>query len=265
MIPRVFISYKVTDERRNAWVRGLYEDLRRNGIDARLDVFEVPPGGSFSDYMTRNIREADRVLFVVTPESVRAVEAGTGAVAFELQIANARRLASGDFSVIPIFREGDTTSTYLQDHRYLDFRDDSRYQRALQELVDWLLGRVAPPPIIPASREDTLYKRAIMRPSGYFGGKQTPVDIMRALKVMGRFTIVGFSTELLADKSTWVAERGTGEIVVDDSRDPLIYERMCKEGWSPPWYKNFFSWSLEWSGETVWATGRFSSSPGDRM
>ena len=223
--------------------------LRRNEPIELGWMSEVPPGGSVA-------READRVSCYKSSEA-----AGGGSPV----IANARRLASGDFSVIPIFREGDTTSTYLQDHRYLDFRDDSRYQRALQELVDWLLGRVAPPPIIPASREDTLYKRAIMRPSGYFGGKQTPVDIMRALKVMGRFTIVGFSTELLADKSTWVAERGTGEIVVDDSRDPLIYERMCKEGWSPPWYKNFFSWSLEWSGETVWATGRFSSSPGDRM
>ena len=96
--------------------------------------------------MTREIRECDFVLFIVTPKAVKAVESGEGALAFEMQISNARRLARKDgFRIIPIFREGDNTSSYLSDHRYLDFRDDKQYNLAFQNLMDWLRGLVKPP------------------------------------------------------------------------------------------------------------------------
>ena len=142
----VFISYKQEDDKRNKWVEKLYKDLRSAGIDAKLDKYEVAPGESFSDYMTREIRECDFVLFIVTPKAVEAVESGEGALAFEMQISNARRLARKDgFRIIPIFREGDKTSSYLSDHRYHDFRDDEKYEMTLKELLDWLHGSVKPP------------------------------------------------------------------------------------------------------------------------
>lgn len=142
----VFISYKWEDEKRNKWVEKLYRNLRSAGIDAKLDKYEVAPGESFSDYMTREIRECNYVLFIVTPSAVEAVESGEGALAFEMQISNARRLARKDgFLIIPIFREGEKTSSYLSDHRYLDFRDDKQYNVTLQYLIDWLHGSVKPP------------------------------------------------------------------------------------------------------------------------
>jgi diguanylate cyclase (GGDEF)-like protein len=142
----VFISYKWQDEKRNKWVEKLYRDLRSVGIDAKLDKYEVAPGESFSDYMTREIRECNFVLFIVTPKAVEAVESGEGALAFEMQISNARRLARKDgFRIIPIFREGDKTSSYLSDHRYLDFRNEEQYDSALQNLIDWLHGSIRPP------------------------------------------------------------------------------------------------------------------------
>ena len=108
------------------WVDELYRDLREIGIDAKLYNYEVAIGESFSDYMARGIRECDYFLFIITPEAVKAVESGKGAVAFEMQIANACRMKDG-LKIIPIFREGNETSTYLLDHRYLDFRNDDEY------------------------------------------------------------------------------------------------------------------------------------------
>jgi diguanylate cyclase (GGDEF)-like protein len=155
----VFISYKWEDEKRNKWVEKLYRDLRSFGINAKLDKYEVAPGESFSDYMTREIRECDFVLFIVTPKAVEAVESGEGALAFEMQISNARRLARKDgFLIIPIFREGEKTSSYLSDHRYLDFRDDKQYNLTLQYLIDWLHGSVKPP-ILGKSKTNTLKSR----------------------------------------------------------------------------------------------------------
>ena len=152
MTIKVFISYKHQDLERNQWVENFYKDLRAAGIDAKLDQYEVPPGESFSDYMARGIRESDCVLFIVTPKAVEAVELGSGALAFEMQISNARRLkGQDDFSIIPIFREGEETSTYLSDHRYLDFRADNSYDLNFATLIQWLYKRIAPPELGEAS------------------------------------------------------------------------------------------------------------------
>lgn len=148
MTIKAFISYKHQDAKRNDWVEKLYKDLRSAGIDAKLDKYEVAPGESFSDYMTRGIRDCDYVLFIVSPKAVRAVESGNGALAFEMQISNARRLTTKDgFNIIPIFREGKATSTYLSDHRYIDFRNDTDYDENLATLIQWLYREIKPPPL----------------------------------------------------------------------------------------------------------------------
>jgi hypothetical protein len=147
---RAFISYKGEDDAHNEWVKKLATDLRKAGIEADLDVWEVHYGDSFTDYMTSRIKEADVVLFIMTTASVEAIEAPKGkggAVKFEMQMATARRTAGENMRLIGIYREGNKTATHLRDHRYADFRDDSRYEENLRALVDDLLGKVSAPPV----------------------------------------------------------------------------------------------------------------------
>ncbi len=145
---KIFISYKWETDKRNNWVEKLYTDLRTFGLDAKLDKFEVAPGDSFSDYMTRNISDANAVIFIITKKSKKAVESGKGALAFEMQISNARKMANKDnFSIIPILREGAESPNYLSDHRYLDFRNDSKYNESLKYLIDWLKKEIKAPKI----------------------------------------------------------------------------------------------------------------------
>jgi hypothetical protein len=146
---RVFISYRHQDEAHNAWVERLYRDLRSQGVDALLDKYEVALGESFSEYMVKGVRDSRHVLFIITSASVEKVESdSSGPLGFELQIANARRLAqNSNFSIIGIFREGEATPTYLSDHRYIDFRNDLEYEVKLEELLQWLHGEIKPPPI----------------------------------------------------------------------------------------------------------------------
>jgi hypothetical protein len=49
--------------------------------------------------------------------------------------------------LIPIYREGDKTAAHVRDHRYADFRDDSKYEKNLSELINDLLARETAPPI----------------------------------------------------------------------------------------------------------------------
>lgn len=146
--PKVFISYKWQDDARDAWVDRLYTDLRKKySVDAQLDKYEVDFGESFGDYMTGRIdRECDAMLFVITPAAVEAVDQSqSGGVHFEMQIANARRIREPGFRIIGIYREGDENTRYLRDHRYIDFRDDNRYERNLKSLADSLWERRSKP------------------------------------------------------------------------------------------------------------------------
>jgi len=145
-IPKVFISYKWEGDDHNDWVMKLAVALRSAGIDAFLDRWEVRLGDSFIDYMTSRINKADVVLFIMTTASVASVEAGGkkgGAVKFEMQLASSRKMAGENVRIIPICREGNKTAAHVRDHRYADFRDDSKYNNALQMLVLDLL-RTAP-------------------------------------------------------------------------------------------------------------------------
>jgi len=148
----VFVSYKWESNEHVAWVRNLAADLRAQGIDAILDQWEVRLGESFTDYMQGHIAAADVMLFVITPGAVKSAEAPQGeggALKFEVQMMNARRMAEGT-RIIGIYRSGERPPHYLRDHRYVDFRDDRKYEESLRLLVDDLLDRSGPPPVITA-------------------------------------------------------------------------------------------------------------------
>lgn len=188
MALKVFISYKYQNAKRNIWVDKLYKDLRDVGIDAKLYNYEVALGESFSDYMSRGIRECDYVLFIITPKAVNAVESGTGALAFEMQIASARRMMGKDgFRIIPIFREGKKTSTYLSDHRYLDFRNDEEYDSKFAELLQWLFGKIKPPTLgdlsFESEREAINYARELTRISRNEFNAQNYLDAQKKLQI----------------------------------------------------------------------------------
>lgn len=150
-VPKVFISYKWEDYAHNEWVEKLATNLRQAGIEATLDKWEVRLGDSFTDYMTSKIDEADVVLFIITTSSVKAIESQKGAVNFEMQMATARRTAGEEMRLIGIYREGNKPPAQLRDHRYADFRDDTRYEMSLELLVDDLLGRTQAPPVVAQS------------------------------------------------------------------------------------------------------------------
>ncbi len=150
---RVFISYKYEDPVHNKWVERLYTDLRTQyAIDATIDKFGVPPGGSLSRFMSEGIRKADYAILVITPSTRKAIDAGKGGVAFETQIINARRISTRHMNfLIPILRSGSKMPGGLSDDKYIDFRSDKDYEDRLKELALWILGQIEPPPCVSAT------------------------------------------------------------------------------------------------------------------
>jgi hypothetical protein len=134
---RTFISYKWEDETRNAWVEQLALDLKERGLRVNLDRWDVRFGDSLTEYMSKNIKKADVILFIITNASVSAVESNSKSnpLKFEVQISTARKLAGDKVRTIGIFREGEKLPTHLKDLKYVDFRNDGLYAKNLRELI----------------------------------------------------------------------------------------------------------------------------------
>ena len=151
LAPRAFISYKWEGRKVEEWVERFAHDLRRNGVDAYLDKWEVDYGDSFIKYMTRNIPLADIFFFVMTPDSIASVEAEEGqggAVSFEVEIATERRISGEKMRFIPILLEGEKPASFLRRARYVDFRDESSYAKIFADLLDSVLGKRRKPPLL---------------------------------------------------------------------------------------------------------------------
>jgi len=65
--PKVFISYSHDGPEHAAWVLNLANRLRRDGIDATLDQYEMSPADGWPIWMERQLREAEFVLVVCSP------------------------------------------------------------------------------------------------------------------------------------------------------------------------------------------------------
>ena len=146
---KAYVAYKWESGEHVSWVRQFAADLRAKGVEAILDQWDVRYGESFTTFMQRRINEADVILFVITPGAVAAAESADGqggALQFEVQMMNARRMADG-VRIIGVYRSGDRPPHYLRDHRYVDFRVESEYEMSLESLANDLLGRWEPPPV----------------------------------------------------------------------------------------------------------------------
>jgi hypothetical protein len=75
---RVFISYAHGDLGHEELVRGLWVFLRACGIDARLDLAATADRVDWAGWMTREVRDADRVLVIASAAYKRRAEGDAG-------------------------------------------------------------------------------------------------------------------------------------------------------------------------------------------
>ena len=75
---RVFISYAHDDAAHEERVREFWFFLRANGIDARLDLQGLEERRDWAEWITHEVRDADRVLVIASPEYRRRAEGDAG-------------------------------------------------------------------------------------------------------------------------------------------------------------------------------------------
>ncbi len=155
--PVAFISYAwetSADPTHREWVKDLATRLRTDGVDVRLDRWLARPGTQLPRLMDKQIREAQFVILVCTPEYKRKSDDEVGGVGYEGTILSARLLAEHPDRremVIPLLRKGDwneSAPTLFLGVYYLDFAGRPYSESAYRELLETLLGtREAAPPV----------------------------------------------------------------------------------------------------------------------
>jgi len=138
--PTVFISYAREETTHDKWVVELGGDLRLNGVDASLDVWDLVPGQDTTYFMESQIRDSDFVILICTPKYAEKSNIPRGGVGYEKNIISAEMLQASDLrpKFIPILRHGtfeNALPTYLGSKFAIDFRESADYEKALKEML----------------------------------------------------------------------------------------------------------------------------------
>ena len=136
---KVAISYSWDSEEHKAWVRKLSDDLQKNGVYVILDQWELKVGQLIPHFMRTSIKEAERVICIMTPNYKKKTDKLEGGVGYEYSIIDdeIRKNITGNI-ILPILRKGsedESCPSSLSGRRYLDFRRDDSYENSLNILL----------------------------------------------------------------------------------------------------------------------------------
>src|SRR5262249_39750336 len=137
-----------------AWVADLAAALRRDGVWARLDVWDRDGAQSIPDFMNAEVRQADDVLVVCTPvlqAKVHATEElkGQTGVGWEVGLINTMAFALGRRKMVPVIASGTVATaipTSLLGFEHFDLASKEQYAANYSRLHERLLRGPAPEP-----------------------------------------------------------------------------------------------------------------------
>ena len=151
---KVFISYSHDTPKLKQWVSELAVRLRRNGIDAILDQWDLGPDDDVTLFIERGFKDSDKVLVICTDSYVSKANDGEDSIGYEPMIVTQKLVEDlGTNKFIPIIRQTeweDKTPEFLSERVYIDFTDDEKFDEKFDELLhDRLLLPPLQKPLIP--------------------------------------------------------------------------------------------------------------------
>jgi hypothetical protein len=150
--PRVFISYTRTSERHEAWVKELATFLRtQEGINARLDLWHLSPGGDVAQWMCNELDLADRVLLICNESYAQRADGRHGGVGWEIRLIQGDLLMCQDtLKYVPVVCSENidaATPKFLRTIKCLHWDPSRREGNFREELVKTLYNVSSEPPL----------------------------------------------------------------------------------------------------------------------
>lgn len=156
-IPTTFISYAWESEELKSWVKDLESQLPSNGIDAKLDQWEVVPGDQMTHFMEKSERDNDFVLIVCTPQYKTKSENRIGGVGYEGDIMTAEVLQNSNHGkFIPILKSGTKETAlpaWLKGKYFVDLSNENHYDKNFEDLLTTLLNALETAPSLGKVKE----------------------------------------------------------------------------------------------------------------
>jgi len=155
---KVAISYSWGIEEYENKVENLATQLRHNGVNSILDIWETSLGSSFTDYM-EGFTDCDYILVICTPEYKKKASASNNSdkitgVFYESKLMKNHFLEEGlnnKEKFIPILLGGskkDSIPSWLYDSHYVDLTNNSNWDSEVLKLSKHLLGKRPSAPAI---------------------------------------------------------------------------------------------------------------------
>ena len=145
--PSVFVSYSHDSEDHKSWVHHLAEDLTNNGVKTTLDQWNFQVGDDIGEFMEKSLATATYVVLVCTEPFARKANDREGGVGYEQAVLVGELLTNRSLGsrFLPIL----DLETHLPRCRatcaasFIDCRDNSRYEEALDQLLRRVFGAPA--------------------------------------------------------------------------------------------------------------------------
>lgn len=149
--PRVFISYTGTDEKNSEWVKAFAGRLRECGVNARLDQFHLKLGQDLPQWMTNELKMADKVLLICDKHYAEKADNRNGGVGWETMIIQGDLLARQEQNkYIAILRDPNLEQSlpvYVKSKYALNWSSDDISDNDFNKLLLYLFDCDCAPPI----------------------------------------------------------------------------------------------------------------------
>ncbi len=158
MHPKLFISYSWTSPEHEEWVLSLAHELVDNGVDVKLDKWDLKEGQDAYAFMESMVTDPEitKVIMVCDRCYVAKANDRSGGVGTETQIISAEVYSKRDqtkfVAILPEKDEGGQPylPIYYKSRIYIDLSDD--YNKNFEQLLRWIYDK-------PLHEKPTLGKR----------------------------------------------------------------------------------------------------------
>lgn len=140
--PKVFISYSWHPEKNKIWVQRLAERLIQDGVNVKLDVWDLKHGHDKYVFMEQMVKDPDikKVLVICNEDYARKADDRTGGVGTESTIMSSDIYSLAEQTkFIPILEEKKNGEpclpTFLKSRMYIDMSSNDIYELGYDQLL----------------------------------------------------------------------------------------------------------------------------------
>ena len=140
--PKVFISYSWHPEKNKIWVQRLAERLIQDGVNVKLDVWDLKHGHDKYVFMEQMVKDSDikKVLVICNEDYARKADDRTGGVGTESTIMSSDIYSLAEQTkFIPILVEKKNGEpclpTFLKSRMYIDMSSNDIYELGYDQLL----------------------------------------------------------------------------------------------------------------------------------